>query len=232
MFDTLEQAAEYVRERGIVQIDLKFCDLNGRWRHVTLPAGNLGPRLMERGVGFDGSSVGFKSVHSGDMVLVPDLSSGFLDPFWELPTLSFIGTTLEADTRAEATGDPRLVARRAEEFLRRSGVGDRSLWGPEFEFYLFDGVSWENGVNAAARTGSSRPRPTGAARSWARATPSRCTAATTPSSPRTTWLARAPASASTSRPWTCRSSTTTTRWAGRGSARSRSGCCRWCRPPT
>ncbi len=150
MFDTLEQAAEYVREHGIVQVDLKFCDLNGRWRHVTLPAGNLGPRLMERGVGFDGSSVGFKSVHSGDMVLVPDLATGFVDPFWELPTLSFIGTTLEADTRAPATGDPRLVARRAEEFLRQSGVGDRSLWGPEFEFYLFDGVSWENGVNAAA----------------------------------------------------------------------------------
>ena len=150
MFTTLDDSIAFVRERKIVQIDLKFCDLWGRWRHVTLPAASLGPALLERGVGFDGSSVGFKRVSDGDMVLVPDLSTAFVDPFWEQPTLSFIGTTLEAASRAPASADPRQVALRAEAFLRTSGVAERSLWGPEFEFYLFDGVSYENGVNVAA----------------------------------------------------------------------------------
>lgn len=150
MFTNLDDAITFARERSIAQIDLKFCDLWGRWRHVTLPAASLAPALVERGVGFDGSSVGFKRVDDGDMVLVPDLGTGFIDPFWEQPTLSFIGSALEAATRAPAAADPRQVAVRAEAFLRASGVAERSLWGPEFEFYLFDGVSYANGVNTAS----------------------------------------------------------------------------------
>jgi glutamine synthetase len=84
------------------------------------------------------------------MVMVPDLEAGFVDPFWEVSTLSFICATLEADTRHLFPYDPRNIARRAEEHLRHSGVADSSRWGPEFEFYLFDGVSYENGMNVAS----------------------------------------------------------------------------------
>ncbi len=150
MFSTFEEAAIFVEQRSIAMIDLKFCDLWGRWHHVTLPAGQFTPRLMEKGVGFDGSSVGFKTVSAGDMVLVPDLSTGFVDPFWEAPTLSFICTTLEADTREIFPYDPRNIALRAEAHLRETGIAERSLWGPEFEFYVFDGVSYQNGMNVAA----------------------------------------------------------------------------------
>ncbi len=150
MFRDFNEAKSFVEKRSVEMVDMKFCDLWGRWHHVTIPASGFAPVLMEKGVAFDGSSVGFKSVSSGDMVLVPDLATGFLDPFWEVPTLSFICTTLEADTRALFPYDPRSIARRAEEFLLSSGVADESHWGPEFEFYVFNGISYENGMNVAA----------------------------------------------------------------------------------
>jgi len=150
MFHSIDGALGFIRDKKIAMIDLKFCDLWGRWRHVTLPATRFGPDLLEDGVGFDGSSLGLASVKSGDLVLVPELGTGFVDPFWEVPTLSFLGASLEADTREPFAHDPRTVAARAEAFVKASGVGERSLWGPEFEFYLFDGVSYENSVNVAA----------------------------------------------------------------------------------
>jgi glutamine synthetase len=131
-------------------VDLKFTDLWGRWHHLTIPASQFGPEIMQAGVGFDGSSVGLKSVKSGDMVLIPDLRTAVRDPFWELPTLSFICTTFEADTHAAFANDPRNVAIRAEAFLRQTGIADQSLWGPEFEFYIFDDVEYESGVNRAS----------------------------------------------------------------------------------
>jgi len=149
VFQTFEQARSYVEDQGIQMVDLKFCDLWGRWHHLTVPAGQFTPSLMESGVGFDGSAVGLKNVKAGDMVLVPDLSTGALDPFWEAPTLSFICTTLEADTHAIFANDPRNVAVHAEAYLRESGIAEESRWGPEFEFYVFDSMYYECGINRA-----------------------------------------------------------------------------------
>jgi glutamine synthetase len=156
MFQTLDEATSFIRHKSVAMVDLKFCDLWGRWRHVTLPAGRFNAGLIESGVGFDGSSLGLTSVKSGDLVLVPELGTAFLDPFWDVPTISVLCATLEADTRQPFAHDPRTLAARAEEFLRSSGVGEASLWGPEFEFYLFDGVSYENGMNTAAYRVESR----------------------------------------------------------------------------
>jgi glutamine synthetase len=150
MFRDFSEAQAFVREKSIEMVDLKFCDLWGRWHHVTIPSARFVPSLMEKGVGFDGSSVGFKTVSAGDMVMVPEIETGFVDPFWDVPTLSFVCATEEADTRQLFPYDPRTITRRAEELLRTSGIGDWSRWGPEFEFYLFDGVSYENGMNVAS----------------------------------------------------------------------------------
>ncbi len=147
MFATFEEVRRFVEKRDIQMIDLKFADLWGRWHHLTIPQEQFTPVLMEEGVGFDGSALGLKSVKAGDMALVPDLSTGFLDPFWEVPTLSFICTTVEADTKETFAYDPRNIARRAEEHLRRTGVADESRWGPEFEFYVFDRIAYEYGTN-------------------------------------------------------------------------------------
>ncbi len=147
MFKNFEQAQQYVKQNEIQLIDYKFCDLWGRWHHLTLPATQFTPHLMEEGIGFDGSAVGLKSVKAGDMVLVPDLGTAFEDPFWDAKTLSFICTTLEADTHQIFDNDPRNIAIRAEAYLQKTGIADHSQWGPEFEFYIFDDVAFENGVN-------------------------------------------------------------------------------------
>jgi glutamine synthetase len=152
MFHSFEQAQRFVTEQCIESVDLKFCDLWGRWHHLTIPASQFEPKLMEEGIGFDGSSVGLKSVKAGDMVLVPDLAAAFVDPFWETPTLSFICRTLEADTHEVFANDPRNIAIHAEEYMRSTGIADESRWGPEFEFYVFDSVSYEYGINRASYT--------------------------------------------------------------------------------
>jgi glutamine synthetase len=150
MFHTYEQARRYMDDYHIQMVDMKFCDLWGRWHHLTVPVSQFTPVLLEKGIGFDGSAVGLKSVKAGDMVLVPDLTTAMRDPFWEAPTLSFICTTLEADTHAIFTNDPRNIAIRAEAYLNELGIGDESRWGPEFEFYIFDSVSYEYGMNRAS----------------------------------------------------------------------------------
>ena len=150
MFTEFSEAAAFVREHNVRMIDLKFADSWGRWHHVTLSAGEFTPDTMKSGVGFDGSSVGLKNVKSGDMALIPDLQTAFLDSFWELPTLSFICNTVEADTKQLFVRDPREIARRAEQFLHATGTASDSRWGPEFEFYIFSGISFENGVNTSS----------------------------------------------------------------------------------
>lgn len=150
MFQDFSAAAAFVSEHGIRMIDLKFSDLWGRWHHVTLSASEFTPSLMSSGVGFDGSSVGLRSVKSGDMALIPDLATGICDPFWEAPTLSFICSVVDATTKAPFFRDPRVIAARAEAYMRESGIADASYWGPEFEFYVFDSVAFENGVNMAS----------------------------------------------------------------------------------
>lgn len=150
MFHDFSAAAAFVKERGVRMIDLKFSGLWGRWHHLTLSASQFQPGLMTAGVGFDGSSVGLKSVKSGDMVLVPDLSTGMLDPFWEVPTLSFICNILEADTKALYFRDPRAILKRAEGFMSSQGIATESRWGPEFEFYVFKSMAYDNGVNTAS----------------------------------------------------------------------------------
>jgi glutamine synthetase len=149
VFETFEQARAFVDDRKVRMVDLKYTDLWGRWHHVTVPSSQFTPQLLEEGVGFDASSVGLKPLKAGDMVVVPDLSTGFLDPFWEALTLSFLCTAKEADTRLDFPRDPRNIARRAEAYLRERGIAEASCWGPEFEFYIFDSVAFENEIYSA-----------------------------------------------------------------------------------
>ncbi len=150
MFNSFIAAEKFVKEHNIRMVDLKFSDLAGRWHHVTISSGEFTQQLMIDGIGFDGSSVGLKSVKSGDMALIPDLSTGIIDPFWEIPTLSFISNTVEADTKALFQDDPREVARRAEATLIGSKLATHSLWGPEFEFYILNEIAYDNRSHTAS----------------------------------------------------------------------------------
>ena len=149
MFKDFESALDFIETNQIRMVDLKFVGLTGRWHHVTLSAKEFKPGLMTGGVGFDGSSVGLKSVKSGDMALIPDLSTAIIDPFWDTPTLSFICNTVEADTKKLFHRDPREILRRSEAFMRACGIADESRWGPEFEFYVFSNVNYENHTQSA-----------------------------------------------------------------------------------
>ena len=112
MFNTLTEVQKYLKDQQVQAVDLRFCDLWGRQHHLTIPANQFTPDLLEHGIGFDGSSIGLKNVKSGDMVMVPDLGTGFVDPFWEVPTLSFLCTSLNATDYQIFANDPRNLTRK------------------------------------------------------------------------------------------------------------------------
>jgi len=125
-------------------IDLKFCDLPGHWHHLTLPIASLNETLFATGVGVDGSSLpGFTTIERGDMLLLPDPESAFLDPFFERPTLSMVGDIMDAgDEITPYSRNPRRVAADAVRHLARVVKGAQAILGPEFEFYVFDRVDF------------------------------------------------------------------------------------------
>jgi glutamine synthetase len=147
--NSLDEFARIVRD-GADCVNLRYADLAGRWRHVTLSASRFGSEIFDRGVGIDGSSVaGFTAVESGDMVLLPDPSSVTVDEYGEHVVVSVIASVAEADTRNPFPLDPRLIAAAAERVLRESGHADVSLWSPELEFYVFTSVDYDDGRSGA-----------------------------------------------------------------------------------
>lgn len=143
MFNSFEELQRYCREKGVQMIDFKLVDLFGRWRHVTIPVERLSPALMEYGIGFDGSNYGFAEVQASDMVFVPDVTTAMMDPFWKLPTLSVIGDVIDVHDHKPFAHYPRSIARAAEAYLAATGIANRCVMGPEFEFYVFDRVTFD-----------------------------------------------------------------------------------------
>lgn len=143
-----EDVVEFVRKNRIPFVDLKFSDLLGTWQHVTLSARKVNAELFAEGHGFDGSSIrGFQSIHESDMLLVPDPTTAFLDPATAEPTLSLLCNIVDPETRRPYSRDPRHIAQKAEQFLARSGLATHSFWGPEVEFFVFDHVRFDQGMN-------------------------------------------------------------------------------------
>lgn len=141
MFQSSDDALRYIKEHQIAMVDLKIAGLFGQWLHVTIPARQFSQKHFEEGVGYDGSSgAGFTPVESGDVSALPRSETGFLDPFWDRPTLSFLCDTVTADTHEPFPGDPRTIAARAVDHLRSTGIADEAWMGPEFEFHIFNRV--------------------------------------------------------------------------------------------
>src|SRR5690606_23589969 len=138
----LENCKQIIKKNKIEFIDLKAIDLTGRLHHITLPVyDKILEKLMSEGVGFDGSSYGFRKVENSDMIMIPDLATAKIDPFREAPTLSFYShIVLTDEKRSPFTQDGRYLAKKAEELLKKTTGADKSLWGPEFEFYIFSKV--------------------------------------------------------------------------------------------
>ena len=136
--------------KDVEMVDLRFTDLLGMWHHFTMPAGELSEELFEEGTGFDGSSIrAFKEIHESDMILIPDPGTAFMDHIFEVPTLIVICDIYDPVTLQPYTRDPRYVARKAEAYLKQTGIADISYWGPEAEFFLFDSVTYGGATNEA-----------------------------------------------------------------------------------
>ena len=136
--------------KDVQMVDLRFTDLLGMWHHFSIPARELTEELFEEGIGFDGSSIrAFQEIHESDMILIPDPTSAFMDPIFEIPTLDIICDIYDPITRQPYTKDSRYVAKKAEAYLKQVGVADISYWGPEAEFFLFDSVTYGEGTNHA-----------------------------------------------------------------------------------
>ena len=132
-------------EQGAKMVDFKFVDMPGTWQHFTIPVSQLDQDVFSQGMGFDGSSIrGFQEIHESDMLLMPDPTTAVMDPFGATPTLSLICDVVEPGTLQPYSRDPRSLAKRAETYLRDSGLADTSYFGPEAEFFIFDDVRYDS----------------------------------------------------------------------------------------
>ena len=125
-------------------------DFPGLWQHTTYPVGELNEQSFTDGFGFDGSSIrGWQAINESDMLIVPVADTAKVDPFYQRPTLSLICDVKDPVTQKSYSRDPRSIARKAEAFLKKSKIADRAYFGPEMEFFLFDRVRYDQGVNHA-----------------------------------------------------------------------------------
>ena len=147
---TLGEIQALIQDQGIRRVDLLVTDLIGRWQHFSIPASKVDEDLVERGQGFDGSSLrGFQSIDESDMLLRPDLDSARTDPTENVPTLKFICDVHDPVTGDRYSRDPRYVASKAEQHLIDSGIADQAFFGPELEFFMFDHVQFQMSINQA-----------------------------------------------------------------------------------
>ena len=134
-----------IKEENIKYVDLRFTDLRGKLQHVTMDQSVVDEDMFEEGVMFDGSSIaGWKAINESDMVLMPDPASAYLDPFFGASTLALNCDILEPNTYQPYNRDPRSMAKKAEAYVKSSGIGDSVVFGPEPEFFIFDDVRYSN----------------------------------------------------------------------------------------
>jgi glutamine synthetase len=147
---TPEEILKFCKEKKIQFVDLKFNDLPGLWQHFTIPVSELTEiddptrGIWADGIGFDGSSIrGFQAIQESDMILQLDPGSAIIDPCCEYPTLSIICDIYDPLSKKAYTRDPRHIAKKAEGYLKSTGLADTSYWGPEMEFFIFDDIRFD-----------------------------------------------------------------------------------------
>ena len=145
MAKTVKDVMKLIREQDIQMVDFKMVDINGQYRHVTIPAKNFNEDTMKNGIGFDASNYGYAVVEKSDMVFIPDPDTAVIDPFCRVPTLSMTGNAMIIDNpeNRPLAQYPRNIVLAAEQYMRDTGIADTMLILPEFEFYLFDNVGWD-----------------------------------------------------------------------------------------
>src|ERR1044072_4805740 len=140
-----KDAVAFVKENDVPFVDIRFTDLLGTWQHFTLPAPHFTVDAFEDGLPFDGSSIrGFQAINESDMLLMPDPTTVFMQPFSEPPTAVVICNIEDPLTRQPYSRDPRFVGIKAEQYLKSTGIGGTCFFGPEAEFFVFDRLEYAN----------------------------------------------------------------------------------------
>ncbi len=145
MFTNADEVLAYIKNEGVEMVDVRFCDLPGVMQHFTVPVGSFTEDVFTDGLGFDGSSIrGFQQIHESDMSLLPDPTTARIDPFRIRKTLIMNFFIHDPLTGEQYSRDPRNVAKKAEAYLKGSGIADTAFFGAEAEFYIFDSVRYES----------------------------------------------------------------------------------------
>jgi glutamine synthetase len=144
-----QEVLEFAKKQEVKQLDLRFSDIPGLQHHITYPISELSLDSFENGFGIDGSSIrGWAAINESDMLLIPDASTAFVDPFYEIPTLVMIGNVRDPLTRQSYERDPRWIAQKAEAYLKNSGLGDTAYFGAESEFFIFDNIRFDQNAHS------------------------------------------------------------------------------------
>jgi len=142
-----------IADNDVKFVDFRFTDTHGKEQHVSVPSHQVNEEKFEDGHAFDGSSIsGWKGIQASDMLLMPDPSTARMDPFFDEPTLILTCDVIEPDTGKGYDRDPRSIAKRAEAYLKSTGLGDTAYFGPEPEFFIFDSVTWHDDMSGCAVT--------------------------------------------------------------------------------
>ncbi len=145
MFKDAAEVLSYIKKEGVEMVDVRFCDLPGVMQHFTVPISSFDDSVFSDGLGFDGSSIrGFQAIHESDMLLLPDPTSAQLDPFRTRKTLMLNFFIHDPLTGEAYSRDPRNVAKKAEAYLKGTGIADTAFFGAEAEFYIFDSVQFDS----------------------------------------------------------------------------------------
>ncbi|MDQ3627644.1 MAG: type I glutamate--ammonia ligase [Actinomycetota bacterium] len=148
MFGNADELFTYIADEGVEFVDIRFCDLPGIMQHFTVPVSSFTPEVVDDGLMFDGSSIrGFQAIHESDMALFPDVGTAYVDPFRKDKTLALNFFIHDPLTGEAYSRDPRNIARKAENYLKSTGIGDTAFFAPEAEFYVFDDVRFETKSN-------------------------------------------------------------------------------------
>lgn len=144
MFTSPEEVLSYIRDEGVVFVDIRFTDLLGGQHHFNVPAESVDEDFFTTGQLFDGSSIpGFAGIADSDLQLIPDVETAFVDPFRKYKTLCMSFSILSPRTGEAYVRDPRSVAQRAEDYVAATGIADTAIFAAEAEFYIFDSVRFE-----------------------------------------------------------------------------------------
>src|SRR5882762_7008179 len=145
---TPDEVLQFAKDNGARQVDVRFYAIPGLQHHISYPVGELNEGSFTDGFGIDGSSIrGWAAINESDMLLIPDPTTAYIDPFYETKTLVMTSDVIDPITRQHYDRDPRWIAQKAELYLQNSGLADTAFFGAEAEFFIFDNVRFDQNAH-------------------------------------------------------------------------------------